>query len=116
MEGGGGKSSQLGPPPTITLNQVWALKPPWAHGHKITYAPINLTALCIMIFMQASPILGWVGPWNSQYLWAPNGTRLTARAISRGPQISRVPGPNPPRNGLARMKTIMHGAVRFTGA
>ena len=60
--GGGGKSSQLGPPPTLTLNHVWALKPPWAHGHKITYAPINLTALCIMLFMQASPILRGLGP------------------------------------------------------
>ena len=30
--------------------------------------------------------------------------------------VSRVPGPNTPRNGLAHMKTIMHGAVRFTGA
>ena len=53
---------------------------------------------------------------EGEYLWAPNDTRLTAHAISRGPQISQVPGPNPPRNGLARMKTIMHWAVRFTGA
>ena len=57
-----------------------------------------------------------IGEINGQYLWAPNGTRLTARTISRGPQISRVPGPYPPRKELACMKTIMHGAVRFTDA
>ena len=32
----------------------------------------------------------------------------------RGEEGSR--GTNTPRNGLARMKTIKHGAVRFTGA
>ena len=45
------------PPPS-----VWALKPPlWALVHKTTYAPMNYTALCIMFWMRAYPLLGQVG-------------------------------------------------------
>jgi hypothetical protein len=42
------------PPPS-----VWALKPPsWALVHKTTSAPIFYTALCIMFWMHAYPLLG----------------------------------------------------------
>jgi hypothetical protein len=42
------------PPPSI-----WALKPPsWALVHKITYAPMIYTALCIMFWMHAYPLQG----------------------------------------------------------
>ncbi len=45
------------PPPT-----VWALKPPsWDLLHKTTYAPMMYTALCIMFWMRAYPLLGQVG-------------------------------------------------------
>ncbi len=47
--------------------------------------------------------------------WAPNGTRLSARAISQGPtklEISSAnPPTTPPRNVSARIKSITHGAV-----
>jgi hypothetical protein len=48
------------PPPP----KVWALKPPsWALVHKTTYAPMNIhyTALCIMFWMRAYPLLGQMG-------------------------------------------------------
>jgi hypothetical protein len=45
------------PPPS-----VWALKPPlWALVHKTTYATMIYTALCIMFWMQAYPLLRQVG-------------------------------------------------------
>jgi hypothetical protein len=45
------------PPPS-----VWALKPPsWALVHKTTYALMIYTALCIIFFMCAYPLLGQVG-------------------------------------------------------
>ncbi len=67
----------LPPPPT------WALKPPqWALVHKTTYyAPMIYTALCIMFWMRAYPLIGQVGGgWALEILnfWAPNGTRLSA--------------------------------------
>jgi hypothetical protein len=45
------------PPPS-----VWALKPPlWALVHKTTYALMIYTALCIMFWTRAYPLLGQVG-------------------------------------------------------
>ena len=45
------------PPPTI-----WALKhPSWSLVHKTTYVPMIYTALCIMFWMCAYPLLGEVG-------------------------------------------------------
>ncbi len=45
------------PPPT-----VWALKSPsWALVHKTTYAPMIYTSMCIMLWMNAYPLLGQVG-------------------------------------------------------
>jgi hypothetical protein len=45
------------PPPS-----VWALKPAsWALVHKTTYAPMIYTALCIIFWMRAYPLLGQVG-------------------------------------------------------
>jgi hypothetical protein len=49
-------------PPTPSPPSVCALKPPsWALVHKITYAPMIYTALCIMFWMRAYPLLGQVG-------------------------------------------------------
>ena len=59
-----------------------------AHVHKTSYAPVNIMAPCIIFS---------------------NRTRLTAHAISRGPQMSRVPRPNPPRNGFAHLKKLCTG-------
>jgi hypothetical protein len=52
------------PPPS-----VWALKPPsWALVHKTTYAPMIYTALCIMFWMCAYPLLGQVGGgWSLEF-------------------------------------------------
>jgi hypothetical protein len=38
--------------------------------HNTIYAPMIYTALCIMFWMRAYPLLGkveGVGPWNSQF-------------------------------------------------
>jgi hypothetical protein len=46
-------------PPSPT---VWALKPlSWALVDKTTYASTIYTALCIMFWMRAYPLLGQVG-------------------------------------------------------
>ena len=88
----------------------------WAHAHKTTNAPLNLTALCIIFSGRIFLITRGNGPWNSRLFWAPNRTRLTARAISWASKKSRVPGPNPPRNEKNPPEKIMHGAVKFIGA
>jgi hypothetical protein len=55
-------------PPTPS---EWALKPPsWALVHKTTYAPMIYTALFIMFWMHAYPLLGEVGGG-----WARGGHR-----------------------------------------
>jgi hypothetical protein len=55
--------------PAHALPSDWALKPPsWALVHKTTYSSMIYTALCIMFWMRAYPLLGQVGgvgPWNS---------------------------------------------------
>ncbi len=52
------------PPPS-----VWALKPrSWALVHKTTYAPMIYTALSIMFWMHACPLLGHVGGgWTLEF-------------------------------------------------
>ncbi len=85
------------PPPS-----VWALKPPsWALVHKTTYAPMIYTAQCIMFWMSA--YLKFFGPLMAL------ANQLDA--ISLGPKICPIPGPNPPRNQYACIQNIMHGAV-----
>ena len=74
---------------------------------KITYAPIIYMALCVVILMKQ---VQYEGEWALE-LWAPNCTRLAARAMSRGPHMSRVPGPTPPHTILTRIRITMHGAV-----
>ncbi len=64
MGGGGGPSraNKFLNAPAPPLPSVYALKPPsWALVHKTTYAPIIYTALCIMFWMRAYPLLGQVG-------------------------------------------------------
>ncbi len=103
-------------PPTPS---VWALKPPsWALVHKTTYAPIIYTALCIMFWICAYPLIGQVGGgWALEFssFLGPNGTRLLARCHFTGPKKlsnsrAQFP-PTCPRNGYARIQIIMHGAV-----
>jgi hypothetical protein len=52
------------PPPS-----VWALKPPlWALVHKITYAPMIYTALCIMFWIVLIHFLGkWGRGWALEF-------------------------------------------------
>jgi hypothetical protein len=86
---------------------------------RTTYATMIYTALCIMFWMGAYPLLGQVGGGQalefSSFLGPKNSTRLLDDAISQGPKNSRIPGPNTaptyPRNGYARIQNIMHGAV-----
>jgi hypothetical protein len=65
------------PPPS-----AWALKPPlWALVHKTTYAPMIYTALCIMFWMHAYPLIEQVGGgWALEFssFLAPNGNCLSA--------------------------------------
>jgi hypothetical protein len=71
--------------PALPPPKVWALKPPsWALVHKTTFAPMIYTALCIMFWMYAYPLLGQVGggraleissflghKWHSPIGWMP---------------------------------------------
>ena len=56
--------------PSPPSPSVWTLKPPsWALVHKTTYAPMIYTALCIMFWMRAYPLLGQVGGcWALKFL------------------------------------------------
>jgi hypothetical protein len=97
-------------PPSPT---VWALKLPLrALVHKTTYAPMIYTALCIMFWMRAYPLLGQVGggwaPGNLEFFWAPIGSFPFHRAQKT---IDFQPPPTCPCNGYARLQNIMHGAV-----
>ena len=70
------------PPPS-----VWAL-----------VQPMIYTALCIMFWMRAYPLLGQVGGgWALEFLSFGPQIAFTFRldAISQGPNNSRIPGPNP---------------------
>jgi hypothetical protein len=76
------------PPPT-----VWALKPPsWALVHKTTYAPMIYTALWIMFWVCAYPLLEQVGGgWTLEILsfFCPQmALAYQLDAISQGPKIS----------------------------
>jgi hypothetical protein len=55
--------------------------------HKSTYAPMIYTAMCIMFWMRAYPLLGKVGGGWAQ------------------------PPPTCPHDEYARIQNIMHGAV-----
>ena len=79
-----------------------------ARVHKITYAHINFTALCVMLFMgEVQYSGGFLGPKSH----SPDGS-----CDFMGSKKVSIPGPNPPCNVLARMNNITHGAVKFTGA
>jgi hypothetical protein len=71
---GPSRAIKFPPPPP-----VWALKPPsWALVHKTTYAPMIYTALCIMFWMRAYPLLGRV-------FWPQMALAYRLDAISQGP-------------------------------
>jgi hypothetical protein len=82
------------PPPS-----VWALKPPsWALVHKTTYAPMIYTALCIMFWMHAYPLLGQVGgggPGILEFFGPQMSLAHRLDGFSQGPKNSQIPGPNP---------------------
>jgi hypothetical protein len=83
------------PPPS-----VWALKAPsWSLVHKTTYAPMIYTALCIMFWMHAYPLLGQVRVrWTlefSSFFDPKMALAYLLDAISQGPKNSGIPGPNP---------------------
>jgi hypothetical protein len=73
------------PPPS-----VWALKPPsCALVHKTSYAPMIYTALVIMFWMRAYPLIGQVGGgWALEFSFflGPNGTRLSVQCHFTGPK------------------------------
>ena len=50
------------------------------------YAPVNLTAPCIMVFMRASPLPGGLGP-GTRYICGP---LEIARAVRRVPFVPGV--------------------------
>ncbi len=76
------------PPPT----SVWALKPPSRTlVHKTTYAPMIYTALSIMFWMRAYPLL----TLDSQVFGPQMALAYQLDAISQGPKNSQIPGPNP---------------------
>jgi hypothetical protein len=104
-------------PPSPT---VWALKPPsWALAHKTTCAPMIYSALCIMFWMRAYPLLGQLGGrWAleiSSFLGPKWHSPIGLMPFQRGSKklsISRAqPPPICPRNGCAHIQNIMHGAV-----
>jgi hypothetical protein len=102
------------PPPS-----VWALKPPsWALVHKTTYAPMIYTALCIMFWMLAYPLLEQVGGGLalefSSFLGPKWHSPISLMPFHRAQKLSNSRAPPPPscpRNGYARIQHIMHGAV-----
>ncbi len=59
--------------------------------------------------------MGWQVKGYMENKWAPNCTRLSARAISQGPTRLEIPSANPPSfspaNVSARIKNLTHGAV-----
>jgi hypothetical protein len=127
MGGGGGPSraNKFIYAPAPPTPSVWALKPlSWTLVHKTTYAPKIYTALFIMFWMHAYPLLGeegWgLGHGILKFFWAPNGTRLLVRCHFTGPKKlsnSRArPPPTSPHNGYARIRNIMHGAVYIIGS
>jgi hypothetical protein len=76
------------------------------------------TARCVMLLMRAETLRGEVVgglALEISSFWAPNVTRLSARAISQGPTKLEISSANPPttspRNVSARIKSITHGAV-----
>ena len=79
---------------------VWALKPPsWALVHKTTYAPMIYTALYIMFWMRAYPLLGQVGgglgPGNLKFFGLKMALTYRLHAISQGPKTRDFQGPTP---------------------
>ncbi len=57
------------------------------------------TALCVMLLMRADTLRGEVVgglALEISSFWAPNGTRLSARAISQGPTKLEISSANPP--------------------
>jgi hypothetical protein len=103
------------PAPAPPSRTVWALKlPSRALVHKTTYAPMIYTALCIMFWMRAYPLLGQVGGgWALEILsfFGPQ----SARCHFTGPKKQSISSVQPPPtclcNGYARLQNIMHGAV-----
>jgi hypothetical protein len=88
------------------------------HVHKITYGPLIVRHLYIMLLVRANPLLGQlggIGPWKSRLLWSLNGTPLTAQCHCTGLKkvlISMAqPTPTGPLSGFARIKSIAYGAV-----
>jgi hypothetical protein len=96
------------PPPTL-----WAPKPPsWSLVHKTIYAPMIYTALFIMFWMCAYPLLGQVGGGWALEILSFFGSQMTLAyrldATSQFPKTSRYPGPNPLPLALQK---IMHRTV-----
>ncbi len=98
---------------------------PWNHPRGLLciqlpmHAPMIYTALCIMFWMCAYPLLGQVegfGPWKSRVFLGPNGTCLSAHCHFTGPKklsnSSAQPPPTCPRNGYARIKTFCTGLFK----
>ncbi len=67
--------------------------------HKTTYAPMIYTALCIIFWMCAYPLLGEVGRGLGLGIPKFFGPQMELAnrlvPISQGPENSGIPGPNP---------------------
>ncbi len=77
------------------------------------------TALCIMFWMRAYPLLGEVGEgWALEFLsflgpkWhSPIGLPFQNKGPKKLENSRAQPPPTSPRNGYARIQNIMYGAV-----
>jgi hypothetical protein len=102
MGGGGGPSraNKFLYAPAPPTPSVWALKPlSWTLVHKTTYALKIYTALFIMFWMHAYPLLGEEGGgWTMEFssFFGPQmALAYWFDAISQGPKTFEFQGPTP---------------------
>ena len=76
----------------------------------IIYAPVNLTAPCIIFSGAQFSLQGGLGPGIETFLGP-----VKSGSCDLGPKKVEIPGPNPlsVENGLP--EKIMHRAVKFKG-
>ena len=101
------------PPPSVE-----ALKPTsWALVHKITYAHVIYTALCIMFWMHA--YIHYLGKWEGvgpgKFFGPQMALSYRLAVISQGPKNSQIPSPNPlplaPVMNMQASKTLCTGLL-----
>ncbi len=76
------------------LGNRWPISPPPPPPPCENTSKMHCHHVQLLFYVTEGPLQ--FGVYNSLVLWAPNSTRLSARAISQGPQNSRFPAPTPP--------------------